>query len=137
MTEVSGQRSGVSKGYEKKLMRRKFFGLTLCALLFALCFPAQAQQTGKVYRIGYLSSGRGVEVREEAFRQALRELGYIEGKNLVIEWRFAKGRVSLRPELAAELVRLKVNCIVTAGSGETAIAQKATSELARASKVIR
>jgi putative ABC transport system substrate-binding protein len=107
-------------------------------LRFALCFPAQAQQTGKVYRIGYLStSGRGVEVREEAFRQALRELGYIEGKNLVIEWRFAKGRVSLRPELAAELVRLKVNCIVTAGSGETAIAQKATSELARASKVIR
>jgi putative ABC transport system substrate-binding protein len=98
-------------------------------LLFAFCVSAGAQEQGKVPRIGYLSAGRGIEVREEAFRQALRELGYIEGKNLVIEWRFAKGRVSLRPELAAELVRLKVNCIVAAGSGETAIAQKATSAI--------
>jgi putative ABC transport system substrate-binding protein len=109
-------------------MGKRFFGITLSPLLLALCFAAHAQQVQKTYRIGYLSAGRGIEVREEVFRQALRELGYTEGKNLVIEWRFAKSRQS-RAELAAELVRLKVDCIVATGSGETAIAQKATSTI--------
>ena len=128
-----------SENRRDKPMRKRFFGITLSPLLFALSFlgaflfahsfPAQAQQTGKVYRIGYLSSGSGIGVRETTFHQALRELGYIEGKNLVIEWRFANGRVSRRPELAAELVRLKVDCIVAAGSGETGVAQKATSAI--------
>ena len=109
-------------------MGKRFFGITLSPLLFALCVSAGAQEQGKVPRIGYLSAGRGIEVREEVFRQALRELGYIEGKNLVIEWRFAQ-RMDSRAELAAELVRLKVDCIVATGSGDTAIAQKATSTI--------
>jgi len=107
-------------------MTRKIFCVALCALLFALSSVAGAQQTKKIYRIGYISSGPGIEVREEAFRQALRDLGYIEGRNLVIEWRFANGRITQRPELAADLVGLKVDCIVATGSGETAIAKKAT-----------
>jgi len=71
-----------------------------------------------------ISQVAGIEVREEAFQQALRELGYVEGQNLVIEWRFVKGRISQRPELVAELVRLKVDCIIATGSGETAVARR-------------
>jgi putative ABC transport system substrate-binding protein len=107
-------------------MNGKITILTLCTLLFALCGSASAQPSGKVYRIGYLSNGQGIEVREEAFRQALQELGYVEGKNLVIEWRFIKTRARLGAQLAEDLVRLKVDCIVATGSGETAIAQKTT-----------
>jgi putative ABC transport system substrate-binding protein len=106
--------------------------LQTCAILTLPLFfgvVAHAQQTKKVYRIGYLSGGSSIQIREEAFRQALRELGYTEGQNLVIEWRFAKGRMSQRPELAAELVDLKVECIVATGSGETAVARKATTTI--------
>jgi putative ABC transport system substrate-binding protein len=110
-------------------IRNSQSGILAGALLFALCSSAEAQQPAKTYRIGYISSGRGIEVREEAFRQGLRELGYVEGQNLVIEWRFAKGQVRQRPEIAVELVRLNVDCIVAAGSGETTIAQKATSAI--------
>ena len=79
-------------------------------------------------RIGYLSvSSPSANVgRIEAFRQGLRELGYVEGKNIVIEWRYAEGKFDRLPTLAAELVRLKVNIIVTAGSQATRVAKKAT-----------
>jgi ABC-type uncharacterized transport system substrate-binding protein len=120
MKEVRSLCSGVGKS---------IFHIALWTLLFASCAVAEAQQTVKVYRIGYLSNSQGLEFREEAFRHALQELGYTEGKNLVIEWRFAKGSVRLRPQLVEELVRLKVDCIVATGSGETAIAQKATSTI--------
>ena len=89
----------------------------LCALLFAFCLSAEAQQPKKIYRIGYLSPRLGIDSSAEAFRQGLRELGYIEGRNVAIEWRFAKGKSDLNPELAAELVRLRLDCILAVGVG--------------------
>ena len=78
---------------------------------------AQAQQPKKVPRIGYLSPGdpASESTRSEAIRLALRELGYIEGQNIAIEYRYAEGKRDRLPELAAELVRLKVDIIVVAG----------------------
>ena len=93
--------------------RVRVFGFVLCTLLFA--FSAEAQQSKRVYRVGYLSPRLGIEAREEAFRQSLRDLGYIEGQNLAIEWRFSKGENALFPQLAAELVRLRADCIVAIG----------------------
>jgi hypothetical protein len=66
--------------------------IVLCAWLLTLCSSVHAQQPEKVYRIGYLSPRVGIESQDEAFREALRELGYIEGQKIRIEWRFAKGR---------------------------------------------
>ena len=90
-------------------------------MLFALSFAAEAQQPKKVPRIGYLSPGEPASesTRAEAIRLALRELGYIEGQNIAIEYRYAEGKRDRFPELAAELVRLKVDIIVVAG-GDTA-----------------
>jgi putative tryptophan/tyrosine transport system substrate-binding protein len=90
---------------------------------------AQAQQPKKIYRIAYLSHRHGIGPDEEAFRQRLRELGYIEGKNLVFEWRFKNGRLDLHPERAAELVRLKVDCIVTMGVAPTRAAKQASGTI--------
>ncbi len=102
--------------------------LALTALLFALCGSADAQQTKKVPRIGYLggSPASANLARIEAFRQGLRDLGYIEGKNIVIEWRSAQGKVDRLPALAAELVRLKIDAIVTAGPTVTRAVKEAT-----------
>ena len=102
--------------------------LTLCAVLFALCFSAEAQQPTKIPRIGYLGS-TSVSARTEAFRQGLRELGYVEGKNIVIEWRRHEGKVDRLPALAAELVRLKVDIIITAGAPAARAAKEATSTI--------
>src|SRR6266508_1031509 len=109
-------------------MRRKFFGLSLGTLLLALCFPAQAQQPPKVPRIGYIvgTSPTANAARVEAFRQGLRELGYVEGKTIVIEWRYAEGKLDRLPALAAELARLKVDIIVTGGPPATRAAKEAT-----------
>jgi putative ABC transport system substrate-binding protein len=98
-------------------MKKTFFPLALSATLFALCFPALAQQSEKVPRIGYLSSSDAAteSTRAEAIRLALRELGYIEGQNIAIEYRYAEGKFGRAPQLAAELVRLKVDIIVVAG----------------------
>ena len=100
-------------------------------MLFALCFSAEAQQPAKIPRIGYLSSSSASTSpdRREAFRQGLRELGYVEGKNIVIEWRYADGKFDRLPALAAELVRLKVDIIVTAGPQATRPAKEATSTI--------
>ena len=88
-------------------------------MLFALCLPAAAQQPKKIPRIGYLNitSPSASNLRAEAFRQGLRELGYAEGKNIVMEYRSAEGTLDRLPALAAELVRLKVDVIVTGGPG--------------------
>lgn len=113
-------------------MRKKGidFALSLVgAILFALCVPAQAQQPKKVFRIGYLSPRLGIESADEAFRQALRALGYIEGQNVVVEWRFAKGKTALFREFSTELVRLKVDCIVALGVGATRAAKDATNTI--------
>jgi putative ABC transport system substrate-binding protein len=98
-------------------MERDTFAVALCAMLFSLCSIAQAQQPKKLYRIGYLSNSDGVResARAEAIRLALREFGYIEGQNIAIEYRYAEGKLDRYPELAAELVRLKVDIIVVAG----------------------
>jgi len=106
-------------------MRTKVVSLALCALLLAFSCPVEAQQAQKVHRIGYLAQGRQ-ESREEAFRQGLRQLGYIEGQNIVVEWRF--GSKNTR-ELAAELIRADVDLIVTRGTRATRAAQKATSTI--------
>src|SRR5215813_8402339 len=104
------------------------FGLTLCAMLFALCVEAQAQQQTKIPRIGFLSGiSRSVNAaRIEAFKQGLRELGFVEGKNIVIEWRSAEGKLDRLPALASELVRLKADVIVTTGQVSTRPANEAT-----------
>jgi putative ABC transport system substrate-binding protein len=91
--------------------------LALCAMLLALCVPVEAQQPKKVPRIGYLSNvGPAIEsARSEGIRLGLRELGYVEGQNLAIEYRSAEGKPDRYPELLAELVRLKVDVIVATG----------------------
>jgi putative tryptophan/tyrosine transport system substrate-binding protein len=103
-------------------MRRKVFGLTLSAMLFALSVSAQAQQPKKIPRIGYLvvNDAATESTRSEGVRLALRELGYMEGQNIAFEYRYAAGKLDRFPELAAELVRLKVDIIVVAG-GNTLI----------------
>ena len=89
---------------------------------------AQAQQPTKIPRIGYLTSTSPSDssARIEAFRQGLRELGYMEGKNIVIEYRYAEGNVDRLPALTAELVRLKLDIIITAGSPATRAAKEAS-----------
>jgi ABC-type uncharacterized transport system substrate-binding protein len=110
-------------------MKNKIITLGLGAMLFVLCVPATAQQPKKVPRIGYLGGPPPLLERREAFRQGLRELGYIEGKNIVIEWRSGEGKSEHIPALAAELVRLKVDVIVTDGSNSTRRAKEATSTI--------
>ena len=110
-------------------MKNKSITLTLSAMLFAPCYSASAQQPTKVPRIGYLGGSPPLLERREAFRQGLHELGYIEGKNIVIEWRSGKGKSEHVPALAAELVRLKVDVIVTDGSNLTRRAREATSTI--------
>jgi ABC-type uncharacterized transport system substrate-binding protein len=117
----------VERGREKA-MKKTITVLTLCATLFALCVPASAQQPAKIPRIGYLAAASlsAISNRTEAFRQGLRELGYVEGKNIVIEWRSGEGKEDRVPGLAAELVRLKVDIIVTGGGTSTRAAKEAT-----------
>src|SRR5262245_25765283 len=110
-------------------MRRKYFALTLCAMLFALCSSAEAQQPGKIPRMCFLSSRSGIEVREEAFRQGLRDLGYFEGKNILVEWRFAKNNAERFPALAAELLRVNCDVMIAGGSEATKALKNATSTI--------
>ena len=102
--------------------------ILVAVVLLTLGGIVEAQQPKKVPRIGYLSvsSPSAMSTRTEAFRQGLRELGYVEGKNIVIEWRSAEGKRDRLPSLAAELVRLKVDIIVTAGPPATRSAKEAT-----------
>jgi putative tryptophan/tyrosine transport system substrate-binding protein len=106
--------------------KAKVLCFALCAVLFALCSSAEAQQPKKISRIGYLSSAEPARdsARAEAIRLALRELGYIEGQNIVIEYRYAGGKFDRLTDLAAELVRLKVDIIVVAGGDDVIRAAK-------------
>src|SRR5262245_60680201 len=112
-------------------MKKTITVLTLCAMLFAPCFPAAAQQPKKVPLIGFLSvaSQSALSPRLDAFREGLRELGYVEGKDIAFEYRSAEGKTDRLPELASELVRLKVDCILTAGTAPTRAAKQATSTI--------
>jgi putative ABC transport system substrate-binding protein len=153
MTVVIGQRPAVrSQRSEKKLHRRdaecaegfrcalftcvvkvlsdlRLLISGLSALLLALSFPVQAQPAKGVPSLGYLSGSSAPGAREEAFRQGLRDRGYVEGKNIVIEWRFAEGKEDRLSTLAAELVGLKVDVIVTDGTRLTGAAKKATTAI--------
>src|SRR5262245_53884560 len=111
MPEIRGQQS-----QERKLVKKNITVLTLSAMLFALCASAEAQQPTKIPRIGYLSNTDAAtdSPRAEGLRLALRELGYIEGQNIAIEYRYAEGKRDRESGLAAQLVRLKVDIIVVA-----------------------
>lgn len=107
----------------------KWLAVIATVVAFATCGAVvQAQQPKKVPRIGFLvaSNPSAASARIEAFRQGLRELGYVEGKNIVVEWRFAEGKPDRLPALAAELVRLKADVIVTSASGATLATKEAT-----------
>ena len=113
-------------------MNQRIFVLALCAMFLALCFPTWAQQPTKIPRIGYLSAGSASAnaVRYEAFLQGLREVGYVEGRNIVVEFRHAEGKLDRLSALADELVRLKVDVIVTGGGGgATRAAKEATKTI--------
>ena len=112
-------------------MRKTIIGLTLSTLLLALSFSAAAQQPKKIPRIGFLLAvpPSTISARIEAFRQGLRALGYVEGKNIVIEWRSSEGKADRLPALAAELVHLNVDVIVSGGPPPTRVAKQATATI--------
>ena len=112
-------------------MRKSFRLFLILVALGVAAATAEAQQPTKVPRIGFLSatSPSAIAARVEAFRRGLRELGYVEGKNIIIEWRYAEGKRDRLPEIAAELVRLKLDVIVSAGPPPTCSAKEATSTI--------
>jgi putative tryptophan/tyrosine transport system substrate-binding protein len=122
-------------------MRKKVHGLTLSAMLLALSFfgamllalsvPAKAQQPKKIPRVGYISGGypSGGSGNPEAFRKGLGELGYVEGKNIIIEYRYAETKLERYPDFLAELIRLKVDVIVTSSTPPTLAARDATKTI--------
>ena len=121
-----------SDNRQSKIKNRKLVGLLLIAFVLVVAVAVvEAQQPTKVPRIGYLTGATpgGQAARIEAFRQGLRELGYVEGKNIAIEYRYGEEKPDRLPALAAELVRLKVDVIVTGGSGNTRAAKEATNTI--------
>jgi ABC-type uncharacterized transport system substrate-binding protein len=121
-----GSQSGNRKS---KIENRKWVGLFAIIVALMVCgVKAQAQQPTKVPRVGFLTANdfSALAARIEALRQGLRELGYVEGKNIVIEYRYAEGKLDRLPALAAELVRLKVDIIVSAGPQSTRAVKEAT-----------
>ena len=115
---------------QKRPRGPKLVGIVALVITLAMCgVEVRAQQPGKIPRIGFLSnsSASTLAARAEAFQQGLRQLGYIEGKNIVIEWRYAEGEQDRLPSLAAELVHLKAEIIVTGGPTATRPAKEATA----------
>jgi putative tryptophan/tyrosine transport system substrate-binding protein len=123
ITGIRQQALGISKP--------KLVVYALCAVLFAFGTYGEAQQRGKIPRIGILvgSTAASVADRIEAFRQGLRERGYTEGQNITIEYRYAEGKLVRLSELAAELVHLKIDAIVTTGPAATRPAKEATTTI--------
>jgi len=107
-------------------MRKQIFCFALCAMLLALSFPAHAQQAGKMARIGYLGPRARPIAGDKAFLQALRDLGWIEGQNIAIEYRWVARKWNRLPALAEELVRLKVDIIVVTYQRVAQAAKNAT-----------
>ena len=128
--KVSRQQNAVSKT-TKRISAHVLVFLCLLATVLLTTVSLQAQQPAKVPRIGYLTAASLSVIRDrtEAFRQGLRELGYVEGKSIVIEWRSPEEKPDRMPTLAADLVRLKVDVIVSAGGGATRPAKEATSTI--------
>jgi len=118
----------------EKFMRRKVIGIALSAVLYALCGSADAQQAAKVPRIGYLTGTSAPtittsDINADAFRQGLRDLGYIEGKNIQVEYRYAEAREDHVPSLVAELVQLKVDALVSPYRPAIRAAKQATKTI--------
>ena len=116
----------------RKSMKRKITVLTLCAMLLALCVSAKAQQPGKIPRIGYVSVSGNVDnpgPLVEAFRQGLRDLGYVEGKNILVEYRYPAEDADRVPGFVAELVQLKVDILVSSSTGALRTAKQATKTI--------
>ena len=112
-------------------MNKQILCLALCAVLFALCAPTEAQQPAeKIPRIGFLIFASASDPRNaprlDKFRQGLRDLGYVEGKNINIDYRYAEGKFERLPELAEELIRLKVDVLVVSDSSTARAAKKST-----------
>jgi putative tryptophan/tyrosine transport system substrate-binding protein len=108
-------------------MNEKIFALALSALFFALCLPLEAQQTGKIRRIGFLSGGfPGASHWTARLRKELRELGYVEGENITIESRYSENRLDRSPALAEDLVRFKVDVLLAAATPAAVAAKNAT-----------
>ena len=134
MTEKTSLRvlSPYSDNRKSKIDNQKWLGLSVIAFVLVVTGAvAQAQQTGKIFRIGFLdgSTASGSAVLVEAFRQELLKMGWIEGKNITIEYRFAEQKRERVPELAADLVGLKVDLIVTSGTPPATAAKKATAAI--------
>jgi len=112
-------------------MSKNILSGALCVLLVALCVPAEAQQRTKTPRIGLLTTLSAAALSDwiEAFRQGLHELGYVEGQNLAIDYRYGDLKRDRLLDLSADLIRLKVDIIVTVGSGGTRAAKAATSTI--------
>ena len=122
----------LSDNRKSAIQNPKWVGIFAIALTLALGRAvAQAQQTGKIFRIGFLdsSTAAGGAVLVDAFRQELSKLGWIEGKNIIIEYRFAEGKPERLPELGADLIRLKVDLIVVSGAPPALAAKKATTTI--------
>jgi putative tryptophan/tyrosine transport system substrate-binding protein len=115
---------------QRSVVRKNVFCFVLCPMLLALSFAAEAQQTGKIFRMGILdpSTASGA-VLWEALRQELSKLGWIEEKNIAIEYRFAEQKPERLPELAADLARLKVDLIVASGTPTALAAKNATTAI--------
>src|SRR5262245_39463908 len=121
-----------SDNRKSKIQNRKLVGIVTLAVILTVCWVrAEAQQAGKVPRIGFLddSTASGSAVLVEVFWHAMRKPGWVEGKNINVEYRFAEGKYDRLPELAADLVRLKVDLIVVAGGPTTLAAKGATTTI--------
>jgi putative ABC transport system substrate-binding protein len=124
--------NSASENRKFKIQSRKGAGLVALILTFATCGAvAQAQEQKNIPRLGFLSAGAAQDERDRlgVFREGLRELGVVEDKNVLIEYRFADGKLDRLPQLAAQLVRLKVNIIVTAGNEAVQAAKNATQTI--------
>lgn len=117
-------------GFSIRSKRKRFIVLGMCAMLFSLCFPVQAQQAKKIYRVGRLSGAlSSSRFNIDTLRRELRDLGYIEGKNIAFELRSAEEKPERLPVLAEELVRLKVDLIIAGGPNDGLTAKKATKRI--------
>ena len=128
LSHVEGSKTCGERGRTDRKSKMGWVSCNPCVMILGWVRMAEAQQPNKIPRIGYLgvNSPSSNPARIETFRQGLRELGYIEGKNIVIEWRHHEGKIDRLPALAAELVRLKVDIIITVGPPAARAAKEAT-----------
>jgi putative tryptophan/tyrosine transport system substrate-binding protein len=119
----------LGKNARDQPMRRREFIATIGIAAVACPLAARAQQVGRIWRVGFLGAATAAKYAKlvDAFRAGLRDFAYIEGKNLAIEFRWAEGNTARLPELAAQLVKLNIDCLVTHGTPGTAAAKKAST----------